>query len=68
MNINNISYGMVFTLSDLKKKQPSKQGSDVQKIKISSFSDKNCCKLLTLRAYLEKAIEVRTKKTKLLVS
>lgn len=62
MNINNISYGMVFTLSDLKK-NPSKQGSDVQKIKISSFSDKNCCKLLTLRAYLEKAIEVRTKKT-----
>lgn len=53
---------MVFTLSDLKK-NPSKQGSDVQKIKISSFSDKNCCKLLTLRAYLEKAIEVRTKKT-----
>lgn len=68
MNINNMSdHGeyVVFTISDLQK--TSRLGHDIQKVKVSSFSDKSCCVLHTLRFYLEKTKETR-KTNKLLVS
>lgn len=68
MNINNVSDHseyVVFTISDLQK--TSRPVHDMQKVKISSFSDKSCCVLHTLRFYLEKTKETR-KTNKILVS
>lgn len=68
MNINSMSdHGeyVVFTISDLQK--TSRPGHDIQKVKISSFSDKSCCVFHTLRSYLEKTKETK-KSNKSLVS